>query len=38
VDCAANEQAESALETQRAEGQDNEIHAHDASGPAQAPA
>jgi hypothetical protein len=36
--CAANEKAVSALETQRAEGQDNEIHMHDESEPAQAPA
>src|SRR5258708_26990158 len=35
--CAANEKAVSALETQRAEGQDNEIHMHDESQPAQAP-
>jgi hypothetical protein len=43
--CAAHEKAVSALETQRAEGQDNEaegqdneIHVHDESGPAQEPA
>jgi hypothetical protein len=38
LECAAHEKAVSALETQRAEGQDNEIHVHDESGPAQAPA
>jgi hypothetical protein len=38
LDCAANEKAMSALETQRATGQDNEIHMHDESEPAQAPA
>jgi hypothetical protein len=37
-DDATNETAVSALETQRAEGQGNEIHVHDDSGPAQAPA